>query len=238
MGVVLYLNWSISTFLGAILGSFLGDPARLGADFAFTALFIGLVAGFARGRVTLVAVAVSAAVAALVYRFVGPPWHVASGAIAGIAAAYIAANETARPMTIDPVTFLAILAMAAATYVTRIAGLFVADRLVLSGRAKAAFDAIPPAVLVSVIAPTALTTGWAEAIATAITAVAATRLPLLVTIACRRRIRRVSTDVDLADTPGRLVEPFARLVVDQSGQLFAHAGMILIEPGDLGRRQE
>jgi 4-azaleucine resistance transporter AzlC len=94
MGVVLYLNWSISTFLGAILGSFLGDPARLGADFAFTALFIGLVAGFAKGRVTLVAVAVSAAVAALVYRFVGPPWHVASGAIAGIAAAYIAASET------------------------------------------------------------------------------------------------------------------------------------------------
>jgi uncharacterized membrane protein len=85
-------------------------------------------------------------------------------------------------MTIDPVTFLAIVAMAAATYVTRIAGLFVADRLVLSGRAKAAFDAIPPAVLVSVVAPTALTTGWAEAIATAITAVAATRLPLLVTI--------------------------------------------------------
>jgi uncharacterized membrane protein len=85
-------------------------------------------------------------------------------------------------MSIDPVTFLAILAMAAVTYVTRIAGLFVADRLVLSGRAKAAFDAIPPAVLVSVIAPTALTTGWAEAIATIITAVVATRLPLLATI--------------------------------------------------------
>jgi uncharacterized membrane protein len=54
---------------------------------------------------------------------------------------------------------------------------------VLTGRAKAAFDAIPPAVLVSVIAPTALTTGWAEAIAAAITAVAAFRLPLLATIA-------------------------------------------------------
>jgi predicted branched-subunit amino acid permease len=96
MGVVLFFNWSITTFLGAILGSFLGDPARLGADFAFTALFIGLIAGFARGRVTLVAVAVSAAVAALVYRFVGAPWHVASGAIAGIAAAYLAAGETSR----------------------------------------------------------------------------------------------------------------------------------------------
>lgn len=85
-------------------------------------------------------------------------------------------------MNIDPTTFLAILAMAVATYVTRIAGLFVADRLVLSGRAQAAFNAIPPAVLVAVIAPTALTTGWAEAIATLITALVATRLPLLATI--------------------------------------------------------
>jgi uncharacterized membrane protein len=86
-------------------------------------------------------------------------------------------------MTVDPTTLAAILAMAAVTYFTRIAGLFVAERLVLRGRAKAAFDAIPPAVLVAVIAPTALTTGWPETIAAGITAVAATRLPLLGTIA-------------------------------------------------------
>ncbi len=86
-------------------------------------------------------------------------------------------------MSLDTTTLLAILAMAAVTYVTRIAGLFVADRLALSDRAKAAFDAIPPAVLVAVVAPTAFTTGWAEALATAITAIAATRLPLLATVA-------------------------------------------------------
>ena len=86
-------------------------------------------------------------------------------------------------MNLDTTTLIAILAMAAVTYFTRIAGLFVADRLVLTGRAKAAFDAIPPAVLVAVIAPTALTTGWAEAIAAAITAVVAFRLPLLGTVA-------------------------------------------------------
>jgi uncharacterized membrane protein len=86
-------------------------------------------------------------------------------------------------MSFDTTTVLAILAMAAVTYMTRIAGLFVADRLVLTGRAKAAFDAIPPAVLVAVIAPTALTTGWAEALAAAITVVAAFRLPLLGTVA-------------------------------------------------------
>ena len=86
-------------------------------------------------------------------------------------------------MSLDTTTLVAIIAMAVVTYITRIAGLFVADRLVLTGRAKAAFDAIPPAVLVSEIAPTALTTGWAEAIAAAITAIVAFRLPLLATIA-------------------------------------------------------
>lgn len=85
-------------------------------------------------------------------------------------------------MIVDPITLAAILAMAAVTYLTRVAGLFVADRLVLSGRAKAAFDAIPPAVLVAVIAPAALTTGWPETVAAAITVFAATRLPLLGTI--------------------------------------------------------
>jgi uncharacterized membrane protein len=86
-------------------------------------------------------------------------------------------------VNVDPITLLAIVAMAAATYVTRVAGLLIATRLTLSGRAKAAFDAIPPAVLVAVIAPTAFTTGWAEAIAAAITALVALRLPLLATIA-------------------------------------------------------
>jgi 4-azaleucine resistance transporter AzlC len=97
MGAVLYGNWLVTTTLGAILGSFLGDPARLGADFAFTALFIGLIAGFGRNRVTLITVAVSAAVAALVHHFIGAPWHVACGVLAGIAAAYLSASEEARP---------------------------------------------------------------------------------------------------------------------------------------------
>lgn len=86
-------------------------------------------------------------------------------------------------MTLDSTTLLAILAMAVVTYLTRIAGLFIAGRLALTGRAKAAFDAIPPAVLISVVAPTALATGWAETLAALITALAATRLPLLATIA-------------------------------------------------------
>jgi 4-azaleucine resistance transporter AzlC len=95
MGTILICAWSGSSFAGALLGSFLGDPARVGADFAFTALFIGLIAGFGRSRVTLITIAASAIVAALVYRFLGSPWHVATGALAGIAAAYLAAPEEA-----------------------------------------------------------------------------------------------------------------------------------------------
>jgi uncharacterized membrane protein len=86
-------------------------------------------------------------------------------------------------MTIDTLNLVAILGMATVTYATRIAGLALAGRLDLSPRAQAAFDAIPPAVLIAVIAPSALATGWAETAAAALTALAATRLPLLGVVA-------------------------------------------------------
>jgi uncharacterized membrane protein len=86
-------------------------------------------------------------------------------------------------MSIDPLVLSAIIFMAAITYATRLAGIALAGRLALSGRAKQAFDAIPAAVLVSVIAPVALATGPAETAAALVTGVAATRLPLLATIA-------------------------------------------------------
>jgi 4-azaleucine resistance transporter AzlC len=82
--------WIGGTFLGALLGSLLGDPRAVGADFAFTALFIGLIAGFWRGRTTLLTVAASGAAAAIVYALAGPPWHVLAGALGGIAAAVLA----------------------------------------------------------------------------------------------------------------------------------------------------
>lgn len=86
-------------------------------------------------------------------------------------------------MSLDPLNLIAILGMAIVTYATRIAGLALAGRLDLSARAQAAFDAIPPAVLVAVIAPSALATGWAETGAALVAALAATRLPLLGVVA-------------------------------------------------------
>ena len=86
-------------------------------------------------------------------------------------------------MTIDPDTLLAIAAMALATVLTRLAGLVLIRYVVLDGTARTAIGAIPPAVLMAVVAPTALATGSAETIACAVTAVAAVRLPMLAAVA-------------------------------------------------------
>jgi 4-azaleucine resistance transporter AzlC len=87
MAAVFWANWVTWSLAGALLGPVLGDPRRLGADFAFTAIFIGLIVSLSKGRASGVVVAASAATAALVRVLVGSPWHVVSGALAGIVVA-------------------------------------------------------------------------------------------------------------------------------------------------------
>jgi len=86
-------------------------------------------------------------------------------------------------MSVDPATLLAILAMAAATALTRLGGLVLIRHVSLEGSRRKAIESIPPAVLMAVVAPTALATGLAETIACAVTAFAALRLPMLVSVA-------------------------------------------------------
>lgn len=85
-------------------------------------------------------------------------------------------------MTIDPANFAAILAMGALTYMTRLLGFLIADRLPKSGPVRVALDALPPAVLVAVIAPIVMS-GPVEAVAGLMTLVLALRLPLIATVA-------------------------------------------------------
>jgi uncharacterized membrane protein len=82
---------------------------------------------------------------------------------------------------IDPIILLAIVLMALATYATRAGGLWLANRFDLSERAGAWLDAIPGAILVSLVAPTVLTGGLAGALAALAVVVVAVRsgsLPL------------------------------------------------------------
>ncbi len=74
----------------------------------------------------------------------------------------------------------AILLGAALTYLTRIGGHLILSRFtVLHPRVEAALNAVPAAVLTTIVAPAALTHGWAETLTLAVAALAALRLPLL-----------------------------------------------------------
>lgn len=84
-----YLNWLVWTVLGTLIGESIRNPERYGLDFAFTAIFIGLAAGFWKGPRTAVVMIASAAAAALAYLAVDGPWYVMAGALAGIAAAIL-----------------------------------------------------------------------------------------------------------------------------------------------------
>lgn len=83
----------------------------------------------------------------------------------------------------ETLAVLTILAMGIVTYLTRIGGYLVMRNRSAGPRLSAALNAVPPAVLTAVIAPSVLSAGPAEAIAGAVTAAAALRLPLLATVA-------------------------------------------------------
>ncbi len=86
-------------------------------------------------------------------------------------------------MTADSSILLAIFAMGLATYGTRLAGYWLLQGRKIEGRAKAVLDAVPPAILVAVIAPAVFLQGVNEMIAGGVTLAAALlRMPLLATI--------------------------------------------------------
>ena len=98
MAVVFWANWVLWSFTGALLGPTLGDPSRFGADFAFVAIFIGLVVAVSKGRRNSIGIVIaSGATAAVLHTVIGSPWHVLSGALAGTAAAALLHRRGERP---------------------------------------------------------------------------------------------------------------------------------------------
>jgi uncharacterized membrane protein len=85
-------------------------------------------------------------------------------------------------MTLDATTLIVIIGMGLITYATRIAGYWLLKGRTFGPRISAAMEAVPAAVLTAVIAPSVLYAGPAEAIAGALTALAALRLPFLAVI--------------------------------------------------------
>lgn len=89
LSLVFFLNWVACSLIGALLGAFLGDPAVIGLDFAFPAVFIVLVMSFWKGPATGMVLVASAVASVTVHHFVEGAWYIAAGAAAGLAAALI-----------------------------------------------------------------------------------------------------------------------------------------------------
>jgi predicted branched-subunit amino acid permease len=90
------VSWYVSTGVGAVLGRSLGDPAAIGLDFAFSALFVSILMGFWKGRRTAGVLAASGGVAAATYLAIDGPWYIMAGGLAGALAAALSYDGVDR----------------------------------------------------------------------------------------------------------------------------------------------
>ena len=82
-GCVLTVAWVAATAVGHLAGTALGNPARWGLDFAFTAAFVALLVGTWRGKTDVAPWLVAAAVAVTAAAWLPGTWHILLGGLAG-----------------------------------------------------------------------------------------------------------------------------------------------------------
>lgn len=82
-GLLMALSWTVSTFIGGTLGGALENPSRWGLDFAFTAVFLALIAGMWKGRSDLLPWTVAVLVAVATNHWLPGQWYILLGGLAG-----------------------------------------------------------------------------------------------------------------------------------------------------------
>jgi len=96
LGSTMYLGWLAGTVAGCQIGARLGDTRAWGLDFAITAVFVCLLAGFWHGRRAALPWLASAGVAVAVYRLgAGGTWHILAGGLVGAAVGALQAGGAA-----------------------------------------------------------------------------------------------------------------------------------------------
>lgn len=107
-GIVLGANlaivaaWQPSVIVGYLIGGRVGDPAAIGLDFAFTAVFAAMLFSGYRGRYDLLPWTASGVVAFIVWKMLPDTnWYVIAGGLAGLAVAILTAPIPSEPHDID-----------------------------------------------------------------------------------------------------------------------------------------
>jgi predicted branched-subunit amino acid permease len=94
--LLIYGTWIAAGIAGHLIGGAVGDPKRLGLDFAFPAMFLALSIGIGRRHPNVLVWLASATTALLAERYLGGAWHILVGAGAGIAAAALTYKAPAK----------------------------------------------------------------------------------------------------------------------------------------------
>ncbi|MCA8964796.1 MAG: AzlC family ABC transporter permease [Planctomycetes bacterium] len=87
MALPIYVFWIVNTWIGASFGNLISDPHALGLDFVLPMYFLIMVMGFRSRKSFIPVVLTSGTCAVLAENFVGSPWHVSIGALAGVVVA-------------------------------------------------------------------------------------------------------------------------------------------------------
>jgi len=82
-GLTMWIIWIVSTAVGALAGSLLGDLSRFGFDAVMVAYFTAVIVGWWKGRSDLFPFVTAAAVAIAGTHILPPGWHIIAGALAG-----------------------------------------------------------------------------------------------------------------------------------------------------------
>jgi 4-azaleucine resistance transporter AzlC len=90
----LFFSWNLATFLGALIGARIPDPAALGVDFVFPLAFLALLVPILKARVELVVAAFSGVLAwVLSTRLPGGLPILLTGVVGSLLGAWLTRNE-------------------------------------------------------------------------------------------------------------------------------------------------
>lgn len=82
-GLAIWVFWVLSTVVGAVAGSVVGDPSTYGLDFMLTAVFVAIAVGLWDGRSNRWPWLTAAAVAVLGAQYLPGRWYILLGGLAG-----------------------------------------------------------------------------------------------------------------------------------------------------------
>ncbi len=79
-----YPCWLTGSLIGTLFGALINDPRALGLDMLLAIYFVTLLMGFRSRPNWLPVVLASGVASAILFKYLGPPWHISLGAGVGI----------------------------------------------------------------------------------------------------------------------------------------------------------